>query len=390
MRSLIVFAVFALSTTFTQNVRGAQESAGPVLTAISSGIARDYYDQQAVRTMWPKIEHKYATRIKAAKGKPQALRLIRQMLSELHNSHILFYSKQEWAMRQNVLPFSFEKSHGRVFVRAPYNNSAVQFGDEVISIDGKPASALRPRNIARLDEVTDNPLYGNAGSTAELKLVRNGKKFTASVQRIRFDDGGLEARELFPGTVYVALRKLSAVGAHEQEELQEAWRSIIAHETIVLDLRDCSGGWPAVSGYLLDSFLGSERARFVVEDRSGHILPTVPAFATAPRFENRLIVLQNRQTQSECEMLSATLKEAARATILGETTAGAFNGFTTAIDLPGNFALFALPYTKSRSPSGYNYEGVGVRPDTIVRNNVSDFHDHKDAVLQAAEQIIKR
>jgi hypothetical protein len=68
--------------------------------------------------------------------------------------------------------------------------------------------------------------------------------------------------------------------------------------------------------------------------------------------------------------------------------AGAFNGFTKSIDLPGGFALFALPYTKSISPSGIECEGVGVQADFVVRNSISDFRMQRDGVLQAAESLI--
>jgi len=61
----------------------------------------------------------------------------------------------------------------------------------------------------------------------------------------------------------------------------------------------------------------------------------------------------------------------------------AFNGFAKAIDLPGGFALFVLPYTRSISPSGIEYEGVGVQADFIVKNSVADFRMHRDAVLRA-------
>ena len=88
-------------------------------------------------------------------------------------------------------------------------------------------------------------------------------------------------------------------------------------------------------------------------------------------------------------MLSATLKEAGRGAIVGEKTAGAFNGYTEAVSLPNAFARFAVPYMRSVSPAGREYEGLGVDPDVLVRNGAADFIQHRDAVLDKALQLIK-
>lgn len=356
-----------------------------VLKTISNAIASEYYDPSAGDT-WTKIEAAYRDKIKIATTKPEQLHLVRKMLSELHNSHIFFYTREEWAMRQKVLPFFFENIGQRTFVRKPFNKSPFEFGDEIISIDGKSASILRQRNLARLDDVDDNPLYGPATSSAKLTVLRGGKELDLQVTRSSPKDEEMEMRSLQPGIVYLAFTDLSNESA-AQQSLQNSWKQAMSAKAIILDLRDCGGGWPSTIEYLLDSLLGARHRQFVIQNREKHTIPSEPAFAAAPKFTGTVVVLQGGQTQSGGELLAATLKEAGRATLVGERTAGAFNGFTKTVELPGNFALFALPYTKSVSPAGIEYERMGVQPDVLIQPSIADFQAHRDTVLQRSLQI---
>lgn len=380
------FSFLCLSgTTSSENEVVSPVEMKAVLTAVSQAIADDYYDKAAA-AQWDEIQKRYERQVEAANSRQEALALIRRMLSELHNSHILFYSPEEWRTRQDVLPFSFEKVDGRVFVVKPFGTSSVRFGDEIVQVDGASATALRHRSLAKLDSVYDNPLYGQ-NQTAELTVVRDGKRITVEATRVPYHRSDIVVDELGAGVVHLSLSELPTAGASAQ--LQAAWSKAVASKAIVLDLRDCGGGWPSASEYLLDSLLGPGHKSFVAIDRSGKVLPSEPAFAAAPRFRGRVVVLQSAQTQSECEVLSASLKEAGRATLVGERSAGALNGYTLAVGLPNSFARFALPYTRSVSPAGREYEGVGVEADVGMRNTATDFNRHRDAVLDEAMRIIQ-
>jgi len=69
---------------------------------------------------------------------------------------------------------------------------------------------------------------------------------------------------------------------------------------------------------------------------------------------------------SQAEIFAAICKEYRCARLFGERTAGAFNGGTMSVKLPGDFALFAVPFMRSVSPGGADYEGRGVIPDVPV------------------------
>jgi C-terminal processing protease CtpA/Prc len=387
MRSLGAFLCFVLfSASSSSQILPTQMEA--VLDAIDKGVETEYYDP-TVASSWRQIEREYETRILNAKSKQDAVDEIRRLLAELHNSHVLFYTREEWNLRQNVLPFTFEKLGERVFVRKPLQGDDLKFGDEIALVDGQPGSALEAGSLAKLSGISGNPLYGQPASEATLTVVSPRSARKVEVHRIKLDDiSPIEVQKL--SSKVVVIRFLSLPGdENEAAPLRESWATLLDVQGLVMDLRDCHGGWPSASSFILDSLLGMSRKDFKAFDRHDAEVPRSKSFAQAPRFTGKVTVVIGQGTQSECEVLAAGLKEAKRAVLVGTRTAGAFNGFTKAIPLPDRFALFALPYTRTLSPENKSYEGVGVAPDKVIANGVEDFHAGHDRVLEQAVRLVE-
>lgn len=288
-------------------------------------------------------------------------------MAALHNSHVLFYTREEWNLRQTVLPFTFEKRGGRVFVRPPLRDSNLRFGDEITEINHQPASALQAKSLATLSGA-GNPLYGEPSSLATLSIVSKDTARKLEVRRVKIgDDDAVQFRKLSSGIFLSHFLSLPS-GATASAQLRAVWTDATKAEAIVLELRDCSGGWPSASSYVLDSLLGASRAHFRVFDRNGTELPRTQAFAAPTPFTGRVAAHIGSDTQSECEVVAAGPKETGRAVLVGGKTAGAWNGYTESFSLPDDFVLFALPYTKTLSPQNKSYEGTGIEPDKPVEN----------------------
>lgn len=96
---LLGFMMSVSLLTVAQDAKPGNEQLKPVLSAINEAIANDYYDKQAATERWPAIQSRYRAKIEDAGTKQEALRLIRKMLTELHNSHFLFYSPAGFSRR---------------------------------------------------------------------------------------------------------------------------------------------------------------------------------------------------------------------------------------------------------------------------------------------------
>lgn len=270
---------------------------------------------------WEAVRVEFLPKARACSTNEQLLGVLRDMLSRLRNSHIFLYSKQEWDWRKNMLPFLFDRVGQRVFVRyVPRTTEDPRPGDEVVSVDGLPAKALRPITLARLEPALDNPYFGPANSEAILRVRRQGRTFEVRAKRI--------ARALLgPG--------------------KSLFRNVPRP--------------------------GSENKETVTNTGSN-----------AQRFEGPVALITNRSTESEPEILAAILKEYGRAKLFGERTAGAVHGWTVAIETPANWLRYAISYTKSISPKGVDYEGKGIKPDNEVRSTVADYRNERDMPLRKA------
>lgn len=389
MRVFALLLGITLILQATDNSTPSPSQLKAVLKSIATAIDTEYYDPKAAAS-WLLNEKRYERRLLGAKTKREAVDEIRAALADLHSSHIFFYTRDEWQLRRNVLPLTFEKRDGRVFVRTTLAPNQLKFGDEITEIDGNSASTLEPKSLAKLSGVYGNPLYGQPSSLATLTVVSNGTMREEQVRRIRMDDQDPILANVRDSNVFY-IRFLSLPGdATGIAHLVAAWKQATSAAAILIDLRDCSGGWPTASSYLLDSLLGKSRKPFEDLDRNGVEVPaSQTALAPPPPFGGPVALLVGEDTQSECEGFAAGLKETRRAVLVGVRTAGAFNGFDRSVPLPGDFAFFALPYTRTVSPAKVSYEGLGVEPDNLVANGVEDFRSGHDRVLEVAEYLIQ-
>ena len=176
-----------------------------------------------------------------------------------------------------------------------------------------------------------------------------------------------------------------------EQQLQEIWTEIRPSRGIVIDLRNCVGGDPKVSNFIAGGLIGERKRLFAEIPRPGTQQPERIGYSDSgvELFRGKVVVLTNKNTESQPEVLAAICKEYGCARLIGERTAGAFNGWTTAIPLPDHFARFALPYTRAVSPQGVSYEGRGIVPDEVISSTVEDYASGRDRVGERAIELLR-
>ncbi len=129
--------------------------------------------------------------------------------------------------------------------------------------------------------------------------------------------------------------------------IEEAFQSIITADYIVIDLRYSGGG----DGDAAEAILG-------------YLLTTDHKFSTT--FSNKeVFVLTSERTISAGESVAYQLKEAKRALIIGERTAGA--GYRVDVfDVGQNFFFVNSTSTSFDETKGEGWQGIGVKPDVKV------------------------
>lgn len=140
---------------------------------------------------------------------------------------------------------------------------------------------------------------------------------------------------------------------------------------VILDLRNNPGGHGEIGHFIASYFFPAGQEAILLERGltrdpkqlwQAYSLPFVPG----PRLADaKLYVLVNHATASAAEGFSFFMQHRKRATIIGQTTAGAGNP-ATVMELPSGMALM-LPFKRVVAPdSDEGWDGVGVVPDVAA------------------------
>ena len=138
-------------------------------------------------------------------------------------------------------------------------------------------------------------------------------------------------------------------------------------QALIIDLRDCRGGSPAMVGYLIGHFVAEDADVYNTFKSRGpdeFERPTVPI--TAPRrLDLPLFVVVSGRTGSGAESVAYTLQAARRATVVGERTAGGANPGDVH-QVADGLTIFISDGSPVNPITGRNWEGDGVQPDRVV------------------------
>lgn len=214
---------------------------------------------------------------------------------------------------------------GQTLLASPARAAGVLAGDALLRIDRRSTEGMSIGEASAL-------LRGEAGTAVELELRRAGaaRSFarrvtrrvlkTPTVRGIRRDAAGNDQYMLDapPGVGYV---HISQMASDTVPGLERALRSMDGARLagLVLDLRECSGGYVKSGVGAADLLLERGRILSVVSRRGEETTHDAqPGAATAAP----LVVLINRETASACEVLAAALQDNGRAAVVGERTFG--------------------------------------------------------------------
>lgn len=168
---------------------------------------------------------------------------------------------------------------------------------------------------------------------------------------------------------------MNADAALRAQKITEAVQNIKGAESVIIDLRNNSGGDPSTVQLLCSLFIDEGLPLNTIVDR----VQTVEEYHTLSRevlpfdqrmTEARVCVLISPQTASAAEEFANDIKALQRGMIVGEPSTGAANpGGLLTIGDGDKFILF-MPNRAAYNPlQESNWEGLGVTPDHVVPAN---------------------
>jgi len=316
----------------------------------------------------------------------------------------------------------------RVAATPEIEAAGISVGDEILEIDGvdvriyfeDSVNRYYPRGSAHANDAVNTVyiLRGPAGSQVTLG-IRNDSGTERDVTLTRdwmapdagpffprillslMADPAMEITTLEDGAVYIRVGHFEnpAMGDRFLEFIDGLDESEIAG--LVFDLRFCLGGRGDIAekmiGALIDAPVSSPHWKYphyVAAERNwGH----PPEWSTeskmippreGKRYLGPIVVLTGGVTGSTAEDFAISLREAGRALMVGERTAGsAGNPIDRA--LPGG-GTFRMATFRAYLPDGGEYVGTGVAPDIEVGITAGDLQNGIDPVLEGGLAALSR
>lgn len=212
------------------------------------------------------------------------------------------------------------KQKDHVFISEPYENlpahkSGLKAGDIILSIDGESC-------IGKTTSEVSERLRGQAGTTIELTLERDGKQFTKTLKREEIQLPNVSYSGMLDENVgYI---KLTEFTKDAGRNVLQAYKKLEAQgaKYLILDLRDNGGGLLNEAVNIVNLFV--EKGNVVVSKKTKHIEKNATFKTTmkaaAPNIP--LVVMINPFSASASEIVAGSLQDFDRAVVIGQRSFG--------------------------------------------------------------------
>lgn len=223
------------------------------------------------------------------------------------------------------------------------------------------------------------------------EALPSAEDIAAFHEEVRLRGGEVPEVRWLPGNVGYLRIRMFLDAAPSAEQLALAMGMLAHTGALIVDVRGSPGGEPAGVANVIGHFLSARTPTVRVQgsdesapDRTFHAEPRTPAYTDRPLF-----VLVDNDTGSGAEEFAYDLQAMKRATLVGETTAGAATpgGYRP---LAHGFVAFIPMQIVANTLTGTNWEGVGVVPDVAVPAAEALSKAHRlalEAILRDAQGV---
>jgi len=206
-----------------------------------------------------------------------------------------------------------------IIPESPSEKAGLQAGDKILTVNRIAVSGV---NISH-QELT-NLVRGPKGTPVVVQILRGkiGETKALNITRDRIQSKSLDFIDMAePGLGYIKCSRFTQTTAHE---MREALMVLIAKgaKSLILDLRDNSGGYVSAAIKVADEFLADNQLIVYTEGRNPEHNARTIATSSGLFESGNLLVLINENTASAAEIVTGALQDNDRALILGRRSFG--------------------------------------------------------------------
>jgi carboxyl-terminal processing protease len=184
-----------------------------------------------------------------------------------------------------------------------------------------------------------------------------------------------------------------AIIGEEIEKLPAFFSEMKNEKGLIIDLRHNLGGDFTYALKALARMTDEKRLVFQSRTKNGkskndythwHDWHIVPEWVS---YKEKIVLLTDRYTISAAERVVMMLRTLPNVTHIGDTTNGAI-GTMIGRELSNGW-FYSLVTQDVKAADGTRYEGKGIDPQIVIKNNAADLAKGKDRVLEKAIELLK-
>ncbi|MCX6305609.1 MAG: S41 family peptidase [Bacteroidetes bacterium] len=200
----------------------------------------------------------------------------------------------------------------------PSERLGIMSGDKIVKIDGEWVVGKKITNQFVLDH-----LRGKRGTKVTVSILRKGKKdfIDFTITRDKIPINSIDAAYMIkPGIGYINLNKFAQTSIQEFTESVNLLNSK-GMQSLILDLRNNSGGYMGTAIELSDEFLGPGK---LIVYTKGIRAPREDFYSTDKGLfeKGKLVIMINENSASASEIVSGAIQDWDRGVIVGRRSFG--------------------------------------------------------------------
>lgn len=286
------------------------------------------------------------------------------MLKFLEDNYSIFLNKNDSDSLSESLEGAYEGigivAIGNVVYQVYENSPAEKAGllanDEIIKING---TEINLENHELITELLDK----DGENTIVVKRDKETLTFKVEVAKVNIPSVSSTIIKNEEKNTKIGYLQLASFSAHSYEEVVEALEELEEDEDItslIIDLRDNTGGYLTVATDISSLFLEKGSVIYSLENKDEK---NEYKDETKEKREYKIVVLVNSNTASAAEILAAALHDSYGATIVGKTTFGKGK-----VQTMTHYEDTIVKYTSAKwiRPNGECVDEVGIVPDYEV------------------------
>ena len=222
-------------------------------------------------------------------------------------------------------------------------------------------------------------------------LLNHPEIIAEQAQKARLDNFGIHKVERLPGNVgFIDFRYFYRTSWGSSETIVAAMSFLGNTNAVLIDLRQCLGGYPGTVAMICSYFFDEEpvhlNSLYWREADLTEQYWTLPYVPGRRMLEQPVFILTGKDTFSGGEELAYNLQTQGRATLVGEATSGGAHPGSTYRIHP-HFGVF-IPNGYAINPiTGRNWEGSGVQPDVSAPQEQAHQVAYRLALISIIESL---